>query len=293
MNRKPKCPRCSGEMIVRIAKQGPTTGKEFWGCQQHFTSGCRGTRELPPQGWDWFGRIPEPIKIIASITTYYRQMEEEWEITKYMAEEREREWKEHGFPEGHDEHSLAFEEAMEAAELLYGLEEEEYYPNEGQDVIDQVRNLVGGNHPQLTMAEGFLQAVSMEPSEALYSDIFEEFTLRYNGSYALNVAQGPLGAVKLDDESVLLFADLETLFGKKPSIGVEAADRYGWKSIDDVLVGLGLRFYDDFETETWDWINMEISTFSGRMHRRDFDGMAMHFAYEYWNSPIEASVPWP
>jgi restriction system protein len=37
----PECPQCGGEMVRRTAKQGPTTGTDFWGCPRY--PSCRGT----------------------------------------------------------------------------------------------------------------------------------------------------------------------------------------------------------------------------------------------------------
>jgi len=34
------CPRCGSEMVLRVAKKGPHSGKEFWGCSKF--PGCRG-----------------------------------------------------------------------------------------------------------------------------------------------------------------------------------------------------------------------------------------------------------
>ena len=34
------CPKCGGEMVLRVAKKGPNSGKEFWGCSKF--PGCRG-----------------------------------------------------------------------------------------------------------------------------------------------------------------------------------------------------------------------------------------------------------
>ena len=38
---KPPCPRCGGEMEVRLARQGPTAGKRFFGCKSF--PACRGS----------------------------------------------------------------------------------------------------------------------------------------------------------------------------------------------------------------------------------------------------------
>lgn len=37
----PSCPKCSGNMVKRIARKGPTAGKAFWGCSNY--PNCRGT----------------------------------------------------------------------------------------------------------------------------------------------------------------------------------------------------------------------------------------------------------
>lgn len=42
---EPPCPRCGKPMVRRVAKQGATAGKAFWGCSA-FHEGCRGTREI-------------------------------------------------------------------------------------------------------------------------------------------------------------------------------------------------------------------------------------------------------
>jgi len=37
----PSCPKCSGKMVKRVARKGPTAGKAFWGCSSY--PNCRGT----------------------------------------------------------------------------------------------------------------------------------------------------------------------------------------------------------------------------------------------------------
>jgi restriction system protein len=34
------CPKCGSEMVLRVAKKGPHSGKKFWGCSKF--PGCRG-----------------------------------------------------------------------------------------------------------------------------------------------------------------------------------------------------------------------------------------------------------
>jgi restriction system protein len=34
------CPKCGSEMVLRVAKMGPHSGKEFWGCSKF--PECRG-----------------------------------------------------------------------------------------------------------------------------------------------------------------------------------------------------------------------------------------------------------
>jgi restriction system protein len=41
MPANPICPKCSKQMVRRVAKQGPTPGNEFWGCSGY--PQCRGT----------------------------------------------------------------------------------------------------------------------------------------------------------------------------------------------------------------------------------------------------------
>ena len=33
------CPKCGSEMVLRVAKKGPNSGKKFWGCSKF--PGCR------------------------------------------------------------------------------------------------------------------------------------------------------------------------------------------------------------------------------------------------------------
>lgn len=40
----PQCPKCGGEMAVRVVKNGPRAGSEFLGCMNY--PACRGTRSL-------------------------------------------------------------------------------------------------------------------------------------------------------------------------------------------------------------------------------------------------------
>ena len=49
----PNCPDCNKPMVKRTAKK---TGKQFWGCTQYFSSGCRGYRPYVPE----IGRISNP-----------------------------------------------------------------------------------------------------------------------------------------------------------------------------------------------------------------------------------------
>lgn len=39
----PRCPKCDGEMVLRVAKRGATPGEEFWGCSNY--PQCRGVRK--------------------------------------------------------------------------------------------------------------------------------------------------------------------------------------------------------------------------------------------------------
>jgi restriction system protein len=41
---RPKCPRCGSEMVLRRARTGPKTGREFWGCRTF--PQCRGVRQV-------------------------------------------------------------------------------------------------------------------------------------------------------------------------------------------------------------------------------------------------------
>lgn len=43
-NAKPSCPSCGAMMTKRLAKRGPNTGSEFWGCSTY--PACKGTRTL-------------------------------------------------------------------------------------------------------------------------------------------------------------------------------------------------------------------------------------------------------
>jgi len=41
---QPECPVCKSVMVKRIAKKGPNSGDQFWGCSRF--PGCRGTRKV-------------------------------------------------------------------------------------------------------------------------------------------------------------------------------------------------------------------------------------------------------
>jgi restriction system protein len=42
----PDCPACGATMVLRQARNGPSAGKQFWGCSRYAQDRCRGTREL-------------------------------------------------------------------------------------------------------------------------------------------------------------------------------------------------------------------------------------------------------
>jgi len=42
----PNCPLCNASMVLRQARNGPTSGKRFWGCSNFAETKCRGTREM-------------------------------------------------------------------------------------------------------------------------------------------------------------------------------------------------------------------------------------------------------
>jgi len=39
----PTCPLCSAPMVMRLARNGPLAGKNFWGCSSFAQANCRGT----------------------------------------------------------------------------------------------------------------------------------------------------------------------------------------------------------------------------------------------------------
>ena len=67
------CPHCGGSMRVKVARRGPNSGSEFWGCNAYRTKGCRGTCQVPRQDWDWFGFIPVPVSIIRNAQNSHRK----------------------------------------------------------------------------------------------------------------------------------------------------------------------------------------------------------------------------
>jgi len=40
------CPRCSGELILRTAKRGERSGKQFWGCSNFAKTNCTFTENV-------------------------------------------------------------------------------------------------------------------------------------------------------------------------------------------------------------------------------------------------------
>jgi restriction system protein len=40
----PKCPKCGGKMVKRVARRGVNAGKEFWGCEKY--PNCTGSRSM-------------------------------------------------------------------------------------------------------------------------------------------------------------------------------------------------------------------------------------------------------
>ena len=53
-------------MTVRTAKQGFNAGGEFWGCSEHFRTGCRGASSVPSHDWDWYQLVPIPVRIMTN-----------------------------------------------------------------------------------------------------------------------------------------------------------------------------------------------------------------------------------
>ena len=52
---KPACPKCGQPMVLRTARAGPQSGRQFWGCSAY--PDCRGT--LPADKSDGSDRLPE------------------------------------------------------------------------------------------------------------------------------------------------------------------------------------------------------------------------------------------
>jgi len=44
----PQCPKCGGDMMKRVAKQGKNTGFPFWGCKKY--PECKGTVDIDANG---------------------------------------------------------------------------------------------------------------------------------------------------------------------------------------------------------------------------------------------------
>jgi ssDNA-binding Zn-finger/Zn-ribbon topoisomerase 1 len=42
----PRCPKCKGDMVERLAKQGKRAGRKFWGCMDYHVTGCNGSMPL-------------------------------------------------------------------------------------------------------------------------------------------------------------------------------------------------------------------------------------------------------
>lgn len=55
----PRCPKCDGPMVRRMAKKGPTAGTGFWGCS-HYPA-CRGTRSLDDATDTTTAEAPQPV----------------------------------------------------------------------------------------------------------------------------------------------------------------------------------------------------------------------------------------
>jgi ssDNA-binding Zn-finger/Zn-ribbon topoisomerase 1 len=40
------CPRCGGNLIIRTARYGERAGKQFWGCSDFATVGCKFVNDI-------------------------------------------------------------------------------------------------------------------------------------------------------------------------------------------------------------------------------------------------------
>ena len=107
-------------MRVKVAHRGPSPGSEFWGCNAYRTRGCRGTREVPRQEWDWFGLVRVPVSILRNAQNSHRKDLEEF--LEYDAAGM------FGSYADYDDDMAYFEEAMEAENRRWGdIEAEEIY----------------------------------------------------------------------------------------------------------------------------------------------------------------------
>lgn len=188
-------------MRVKVARRGSNSGSEFWGCNAYRTKGCRGTCQVPPQEWDWFGLIPAPVSIIKNAQNSHRK-----EMAEFLEYDYGSGYGIFGSYADYDDSMTYFEQALEIADR-YG----EKLEAEEAEEIDQVLNSsVSGyslSHRILETADRF--GVSGQAHEAIAFAITENFAGSATTALVNMSPEYPsrreLGVVYLDDGSDLRF----------------------------------------------------------------------------------------
>ena len=180
-------------MAVQFARRGRDPGGEFWGCNAHRSTGCRGRRDVPPQRWDWFGLVRVPVSIRRDAQRAFNHDMEDY-LHGYGGASGDR--------DVYDEHTAYFEQAVERENRNW-----ERIENEN------ISRVIHGGTIGHKLARGLVEASNQFRRSGLARDnIAETITENFvgSGTSTLVPCSGgdsmSVGLVHLDDGSRMQFA---------------------------------------------------------------------------------------
>ena len=173
------CSRCGAGMSIKLIRRGPRVGREFWGCDNYRTTGCRGSAEVPCHDWDWFGYVPVPVSIVRN------------QARQFQEAEASDPWLTHGWAP-HDEIPLWERLSLEADHEALDL---------GQDIIRRREQAIRAtlNSPDKAMGQRAVLAVSDQYFSWSVPDFASWLTSNFAGSFKSHGG----GIIRMDDGSFL------------------------------------------------------------------------------------------
>ena len=199
----PRCRRCGSGMTVRLARRGQNAGNEFWGCDEHFKTGCRGSHEVPFHEWDWFGLAPVPVRIIANQERWLAEIEANDPNNNPWLDYYETHYGVFGPYRDYDEHMWDFEQALKTSEMYldYLAEEQISYD------LSAIKRLFSERQRHQSMSECTVAAAKQYIGGSATLQAFCAWlTKHFAGSTVIRIGGHDKGVVSLDDHSLLIFS---------------------------------------------------------------------------------------